>query len=190
MEPRSAERGNLSFSLPPLHRLKASMEPRSAERGNMGLCALILSQSPLQWSHAQPNVETGWRRSACGLRTTRFNGATLSRTWKRRRLRFKTSTLCSLQWSHAQPNVETSGYRQIIRPERVLQWSHAQPNVETTGIFSRVPKVFVGFNGATLSRTWKRDAIRAIVARDIRLQWSHAQPNVETRFSGFRRNFR
>ncbi len=83
------------------------MEPRSAERGNfdergqqMFLC------HELQWSHAQPNVETqGCRRSASsayrasmeprsaerGNRDTNdskallracFNGATLSRTWK------------------------------------------------------------------------------------------------------------
>ncbi len=58
MEPRSAERGNASRRIHQGLLRKASMEPRSAERGNLELrCAA--------------------RDHAC-----RFNGATLSRTWK------------------------------------------------------------------------------------------------------------
>ena len=61
MEPRPHERGNLEHRLEDdLGLLPASMEPRPHERGN----------SP--WG--RPTATT----------TTRFNGATSSRTWKRR----------------------------------------------------------------------------------------------------------
>ncbi len=84
----------------------------------------------LQWSHAQPNVETerkiGERRKAGPL-----------------------------QWSHAQPNVETKGQQQIKLLQLALQWSHAQPNVETRMSRSQPFGCSFRFNGATLSRTWK-----------------------------------
>ena len=158
-----------------------------------------------------------------------------------------------LQWSHAQPNVETGGFRLCSSRIILLQWSHAQPNVETrprrssfqsrgdasmeprsaergnAGSPGRAQSPSGGFNGATLSRTWKqlrellksatgstasmepRSAERgnrrisiqrksfsgcfngATLSRTwkpltqirftnsrYKLQWSHAQPNVET----------
>ncbi len=39
--------------------------------------------------------------------TSRFNGATLSRTWKLARHQDQHGNEIVLQWSHAQPNVET-----------------------------------------------------------------------------------
>ena len=107
MEPRSAERGNTPHTLPAPHRQscfngatlsrtwkqvgvvcahdpnEASMEPRSAERGNVKReIENRYMRELLQWSHAQPNVETPPKRAPI-------------------RWRFR------LQWSHAQPNVET-----------------------------------------------------------------------------------
>ncbi len=83
------------------------MEPRSAERGNAPLATCLSRYRPLQWSHAQPNVETAqaaphaplenllqWSHAqpnvetgdryvgVAGAPAGRFNGATLSRTWK------------------------------------------------------------------------------------------------------------
>ena len=96
MEPRSAERGNQSarnslgrlialscFNGATLSRAwkpsgpcgrhsvgaAASMEPRSAERGNGELWKLPRASSvTLQWSHAQPSVET---RTGLKARVTR-----------------------------------------------------------------------------------------------------------------------
>ena len=107
--------------------------------------------------------------------------------------------------NHAQPNVETSVAGSVVLPDPWLQWSHAQPNVETavpdssTGRYSccfngatlsrtwKRCRGWVGllrpsgFNGATLSRTWKRSVSPRVTVGANRLQWSHAQPNVETR---------
>ncbi len=82
MEPRSAERGNEKNEKFVKERLEASMEPRSAERGNALFVAALFVAALLQWSHAQPNVETQSRRAS-----------------RREAI--------ELQWSHAQPNVET-----------------------------------------------------------------------------------
>ncbi len=112
----------------------------------------------LQWSHAQPNVETARRTFQSPVRGGGFNGATLSRTWKLTLNGERVSGVQRLQWSHAQPNVETLLDEGLITEDQVLQWSHAQPNVETE---------------------WVEDAITAAQ----KLQWSHAQPNVETRAS-------
>ncbi len=108
MEPRSAERGNFETVRAQFFLPIASMEPRSAERGNIHkepknyLLRISLQWShaqpnvettfarhfdviipaQLQWSHAQPNVETARNESACNRGGRSFNGATLSRTWK------------------------------------------------------------------------------------------------------------
>ncbi len=58
MEPRSAERGNKVNYVIRVKAKTASMEPRSAERGNCGIGGHAASTLALQWSHAQPNVET------------------------------------------------------------------------------------------------------------------------------------
>ncbi len=111
---------------------QASMEPRSAERGNVrGVHSLMTGYVVLQWSHAQPNVETT-RSMDTPVNWHSFNGATLSRTWKRRECTSNPRTARRLQWSHAQPNVETQALRE-------------GPG---DGLYR--------FNGATLSRTWKR----------------------------------
>ncbi len=110
MEPRSAERGNPGSARAPPRYRGASMEPRSAERGNSTYAAR---------SNARP---------------IRFNGATLSRTWKRGSGEDYLRGMEKLQWSHAQPNVETPTVTApVIWNDAVLQWSHAQPNVETEG---------------------------------------------------------
>ncbi len=58
MEPRSAERGNVFRTRTVASRPTASMEPRSAERGNGATEGAVFDPDALQWSHAQPNVET------------------------------------------------------------------------------------------------------------------------------------
>ncbi len=207
MEPRSAERGNRAGAGRYFGGTGASMEPRSAERGNNFLsCSSLRVSLVLQWSHAQPNVETCRSRSGfaglpaeasmeprsaergnkqesrrfqrwecasmeprsaergnpfgCSFHTIRrlasmeprsaergnkpfaigfsrhlqrFNGATLSRTWKPV-LRYSPVSGNALQWSHAQPNVETSSGIADSSVQPGLQWSHAQPNVETRGM--------------------------------------------------------
>ncbi len=254
MEPRSAERGNFwadfgakigleSFNGATLSRTwkprlrgffargsLASMEPRSAERGNGYFDACPASKfRALQWSHAQPNVETQKPGSLLRLqsrasmeprsaergnkaltRTRRlrlpsFNGATLSRTWKpsrRRRFRnacssFNGATL-SRTWKPRPAHQSSSEPRASMEPRSAergnngqfwntlpiipaLQWSHAQPNVETLLLVSDQVQYNLGFNGATLSRTWKHPSKRRFAPSLGRLQWSHAQPNVETK---------
>src|SRR5262249_21303858 len=61
----------------------------------------------LQWSHAQSNVETRQRRGVQQAADSRFNGATLIRTWKQPQAETSLSLPRSLQWSHAHSNVET-----------------------------------------------------------------------------------
>jgi len=106
MEPRSVERGNNLSCAAQAATSDASMEPRSVERGNTSGSTTIAVLMPLQWSHAQSNVETTRRRQA--IRDYR-----------------------PLQWSHAQSNVETICLRSEPRAFEELQWSHAQSNVET-----------------------------------------------------------
>ncbi len=110
----------------------------------------------LQWSHAQPNVETHLSiallvfgnyasmepRSAergnlpytlkINLAKARFNGATLSRTWKQKH---EPLALCHI-WRFNGATLSRT-------------WKPAR-KVETDA--RRVGR----FNGATLSRTWKR----------------------------------
>ncbi len=60
-----------------------------------------------------------------------------------------------LQWSHAQPNVETdTTYEQPLRGNRASMEPRSAErgnHWRLAGSFYRLP----GFNGATLSRTWK-----------------------------------
>jgi len=59
------------------------MEPRSNERGNMMPWAYAqIRVDPLQWSHAQTNVETFVSLGSMEGESQGFNGATLKRTWK------------------------------------------------------------------------------------------------------------
>src|SRR5579885_607887 len=86
MEPRPHERGNFTVARLGRRLLPASMEPRPHERGNpLGAGQGVTNALGLQWSHVLTNVET----RQCTPRSCRaykcFNGATSSRTWKRRR---------------------------------------------------------------------------------------------------------
>ena len=116
----------------------ASMEPRlKTWKRSAGLCSE--SGSMLQWSHAQPSVETAPSHRG-NLGAPGFNGATLSRAWKpRRRSRrarsagwcFNGATL-SRTWKLVARTPSGS-----IHAYTWLQWSHAQPNVETTTVVYR-----------------------------------------------------
>ncbi len=132
MEPRSAERGNAVLRIGEGAEKSASMEPRSAERGNFKSGA-----------------------NACAS-SRRFNGATLSRTWKRSCSAISGGILASLQWSHAQPNVETGAGRQGARVCN-SRASMEPRSAERGNKATRVSVVCARpcFNGATLSRTWK-----------------------------------
>ncbi len=204
MEPRSAERGNnfarrllsefaICFNGATLSRTwkhlrqrsrapveRASMEPRSAERGNRRRDRVLAFDEELQWSHAQPNVETArlrrspsrrrvymqlqWSHAQPNVETVEnvhrfdsFQSASMEpRSAERGNVQPRISPFINpvLQWSHAQPNVETEFFPLPFRADVGLQWSHAQPNVETN-VIGIVVEVFPSFNGATLSRTWK-----------------------------------
>ncbi len=178
MEPRSAERGNAASHPPGEGRNDASMEPRSAERGNVQLRGNSQTPKLLQWSHAQPNVETRCRDRF----DTEFSGASMEPRSAERgnpAVAGKLLHRVRLQWSHAQPNVETCSSGAWPRKLGWLQWSHAQPNVETPiesvvvfqklmasmeprsaergnrADLSETSLIRECFNGATLSRTWK-----------------------------------
>ncbi len=109
----------------------------------------------LQWSHAQPNVETG---------TTLVEAAR--------------GYLASMEPRSAERGNEM--WISILARNIALQWSHAQPNVETFKARKRSDKRANSFNGATLSRTWKPVGLYNFGLYSSGLQWSHAQPNVET----------
>ena len=165
---------------------------------------LLFSPDVLQWSHVLTNVES--RGSSCCMRpaSSRFNGATSSRTWKDAAAR--AGRLCNqiasmeprphergkhglsflFYTSHPCFNGATSSRTwkanrrecQRREPNRELQWSHVLTNVER----SRATWRALGsdrFNGATSSRTWK-EAVRPTTGNDpTALQWSHVLTNVE-----------
>ena len=132
MEPRPHERGNSCLKEASAAAIPASMEPRPHERGNQG-----------------PNFGKRQKRSS-------FNGATSSRTWKRR------SDLCRRECS-GRFNGATSS--RTWKPE-VMRLT--------------TPSATVGFNGATSSRTWKQGSLMASSGVRLVLQWSHVLTNVET----------
>ncbi len=108
------------------------------------------------------------RRADRRRRQARFNGATLSRTWKRNTDRDQPIAHCALQWSHAQPNVETRAAER--RDDHFSDDASMEPRSAERG----------------------NDAASASRLRAKMLQWSHAQPNVETildvhRFNPFKR---
>ncbi len=158
-----------------------------------------------------------------------FNGATLSRTWKHERRLADIREINRLQWGHAQPNVETA--RRDARPDAAIRASMGPRSAERGNgwltenedggtiasmgprsaergngwTLKSAPPSSNRFNGATLSRTWKREAMRRASQVNLAsmgprsaergnsaasfainrifgpLQWGHAQPNVETR---------
>ncbi len=156
MEPRSAERGNLEKAVLPVVMAMASMEPRSAERGN--------------------KVYPSFLPPFAGC----FNGATLSRTWKpaaaRRPRRGRPASM--------EPRSAERGNAPTIRVWSLLpsEASMEPRSAERGNANPQVPLRYrcFGFNGATLSRTWKPPSPILGSSRACQLQWSHAQPNVET----------
>ncbi len=157
MEPRSAERGNLKamllmcisiqrFNGATLSRTWKRPRPASGCRCRRRFNGATLSRTwkqragcddcgprrtTLQWSHAQPNVET------CQLSPNGADARAASmepRSAERGNsggIQLVATYTKELQWSHAQPNVETA-FAVGARTQRgQLQWSHAQPNVET-----------------------------------------------------------
>ncbi len=159
MEPRSVERGNQPVDdCSADSRKSASMEPRSVERGNTATqSSQHRARQELQWSHAQSNVETTLVERLRPQRMSSFNGATLSRTWKRESLTQSRISATMLQWSHAQSNVETMRRDRQRRSTRTRA-SMEPRSVERGNAASAADSctVATGFNGATLSRTWKR----------------------------------
>src|ERR1043166_2690044 len=162
MEPRPHERGNAAVPRVRARQNSASMEPRPHERGNCPVVLLTCS-------------------GASG-----FNGATSSRTWKRghnsRRLRRNVpasmeprphergnrrrvvgADLCI--WASMEPRPHERGNRRAALTPRgrewPLQWSHVLANVETY-LSPQLLDVSVSFNGATSSRTWKREGVARI----------------------------
>ena len=170
MEPRSAERGNRSRRLKADPLRAASMEPRSAERGNQTVHCVNYRVS--RASMEPRSAERG--NTGCGEpqgieKRRGFNGATLSRTWKPCGLALIATAQPMLQWSHAQPNVETSneGDIAVMRADASME-----PRSAERGNLSHHFRLEIssnGFNGATLSRTWKHThGIRAGRGRSFR----------------------
>ncbi len=229
MEPRSAERGNYQWKCPNIQRLQgfngatlsrtwkrgilplqlqelspASMEPRSAERGNRppdfarkrrrrsfngatlsrtwkpaAQPSTAIAVAPLQWSHAQPNVETTQRCTACGNPL----GASMEPRSAERGNKKTNTNRKERKTASMEPRSAERGNRAVSAgghpPDRRFNgatlsrtWKRARGFAVAVGA--------TGFNGATLSRTWKRCITRNLPAILAWLQWSHAQPNVET----------
>ncbi len=83
------------------------MEPRSAERGN---ARAACQQDEIDARFNGATLSRTWKRErkVSILDNGRcFNGATLSRTWKPATKLQSLAESFLLQWSHAQPNVET-----------------------------------------------------------------------------------
>ncbi len=155
MEPRSAERGNELEVKQSCRRRLASMEPRSAERGNLKQKA---KKRGVKVASMEPrSAERGNRQAGLvfDFGERRFNGATLSRTWKRQDAAAADGVPVELQWSHAQPNVET---RHLPLWGGVPPWASMEPRSAERGN-DRDRELTLArqqsFNGATLSRTWK-----------------------------------
>ncbi len=162
MEPRSAERGNKRMCNDSDALWKASMEPRSAERGNIPMCAQL---SGIVKCFNGATLSRTWKRifvTVARHQPQGFNGATLSRTWK----------------LPSRPGRDRAVSVASMEP-RSAERGNLIKNGKCQSCGGR-------FNGATLSRTWKPFEITEQELWDIMLQWSHAQPNVETAHIGNR----
>ena len=95
MEPRFLKRGNNALKRRACRRKEASMEPRFLKRGNFHMV----------------NMEF--------IQLNRFNGTTLSQTWKSPCHLPPTRFKRVLQWNHAFSNVEMSRQRHTL-PQNTL----------------------------------------------------------------------
>ena len=133
----------------------ASMEPRSAERGNV------------------PGLKSPQSRSAASMEprsAERGNRAMFERS--------SLDEVASMEPRSAERgNVRRRGAPHLPRGASMEPRSAERGNVPLE-IHAR--RATAGFNGATLSRTWKPAAEEGYLTDANVLQWSHAQPNVET----------
>ena len=157
MEPHSFERGNHDLLIHnPVGGVSASMEPRSLERGNKAVDdlhrrRLIASMEPRSLERGNPPA-----RSTSPGRTTRFNGATFTRTWKRK------GGCCG--WGAVEDRFNGATFTRT--------WKLKRGDLRAC--------LCKSFNGATFTRTWKPSLILPMVTVRIWLQWSHVHSNVET----------
>ena len=180
------------------------MEPRSVERGNAHFFIASVAAPCFNGATFCPT-----RKPLTGVirhrrHRPRFNGATLSRTWKHayrqpaeryplpasmgprpveRGNQEEGSNLPQqptlLQWGHAQSNVETTRATRLRTARRCFNGATLSRTWKRRGVRAGHPRTS-GFNGATLSRTWKLAGAYAATTATLALQWSHAQSNVET----------
>src|ERR1043166_7797279 len=162
MEPRPHERGNVE-SVEVAEEMAAcfngatssrTWKPVSTGTGISGL-------TTLQWSHVLTNVETTtarprsrpYRRASMEPRLHERGNAAITRD--------ASAGMFLLQWSHVLTNVETGVEWLGQTCVSGLQWSHVLTNVETY-LSPQLLDVSVSFNGATSSRTWKREGVARI----------------------------
>ena len=139
-----------------------SMEPRSFDHGDNDAAFMVFEASEklaFQWSHDLSIMETQFRRTTrMAAPGTRFNGATIFRSW-RRGDRHAPLPLQGgrFQWSHDLSIMETAHVMSILTSKDEFQWSHDLSIMET---FFRSNGRFdgtgvVSFNGATIFRSWR-----------------------------------
>ena len=96
------------------------------------------------------------------IRTSSFNGATSSRTWKRLNRNIRNDPRVWLQWGHVLSDVETGGSATTMCPGSGASMGPrplGRGNSNKTHCFKQRPG---RFNGATSSRTWKPVQLHAI----------------------------
>ncbi len=156
MEPRSAERGNTNPANPNFraaYGFNGATLSRTWKHRITG--QYYRTKRSLQWSHAQPNVETS-----------------------RRKARRPSNPHASMEPRSAERGNEAAEKLGVHRT-RMLQWSHAQPNVETLQARpAEVSRLGASMEPRSAERGNELQGKRIYLA--IPLQWSHAQPNVET----------
>src|SRR5690606_11216419 len=117
----------------------------------------LWSLGVLQWCHVLADVETRPPMGGDEQRHRGFNGATSSRTWKRRPTR--RSSAPSPRFNGATPSRTWklgSGGTWGTTCSSQLQWCHVLADVETGSCTTaRLLRCASCFNGATSSRTWK-----------------------------------
>ena len=116
---------------------------------------------------------TSPRRGRC------FNGATAMKPWKSIRQSSSASPRFELQWGHGDEAVEEESWLILVPPARTLRWGHGDEAVEESGNWYSVYYGYMGFNGATAMKPWKRPLRPTMTSSRSSLQWGHGDEAVE-----------
>gem|GEM_PF-899588 len=140
---------------------RASMGPRPLGRGISARRWVLGGQSRASMGPRPLGRGIAPFAAANGAQTTRFNGATTSRSWNRAEVLVLLASDTTLQWGHDLSVVESTG------PSPLSRWYRAAsmgPRPLGRGIRTRAgasPGRARRFNGATTSRSWNPSARRA-----------------------------